>query len=440
VIHLSSKTVIITGAGYSVPAKLPVQNAILKDMIEKPDRSFVNGANVVISMKFLQAFIEVGIYLLSEYSNCPIDSYENEYIKIRKSISEKDTVKSIKTDLLKNNIPIKIVNSVFEKYLSSNEEIYKKLVLLKETIRAKLESQDIDINLEDVFTSFDKTLITKEHGHNYTYSQMDSLKHSIMRLFVFYFGLQTSKHKLNHDDYLQTMEFIKRSYNPTTITTNWDTIFENYLNLKGIPYNHCLNDVYFKYDTKKKNTKTKSTDLKLIKVHGSINWCKCLSCGNILIVEKEPYGAFLFDDDTPEKCEICGRKATIGFVQMQPEIITPTMIKTISSQLFNNLWRAAAFELSNADKIIFIGYSLPIADYEFRYLLKKNISTQAKIDVILAPNDNPDRINKRIKDLTSLLPQNRFTALFPQNPKQFYYDGFGKYFKNLNNINKQTSF
>lgn len=78
----------------------------------------------------------------------------------------------------------------------------------------------------------------------------------------------------------------------------------------------------------------------------------------------------LFDDAQPEKCLKCGQVGYGSNILIRPEIITPTMLKSINGQLYNNLWQNAAYELQKASKIIFCGYSLPIADFEFRHLLK----------------------------------------------------------------------
>ena len=106
------------------------------------------------------------------------------------------------------------------------------------------------------------------------------------------------------------------------------------------------------------------------------------------------------------------------------------MLKSINSQLYNNLWQNAAYRLQNADKIIFCGYSLPIADFEFRYLLKQNIKPTAKIDVVLYHNDNPLKFYDK-NSVRDLLPEKRFKDLFSGNECNFYYEGFGEYFRKI---------
>jgi NAD-dependent SIR2 family protein deacetylase len=167
--------------------------------------------------------------------------------------------------------------------------------------------------------------------------------------------------------------------------------------------------------------------IKYIKIHGSINWFRCLKCGTLQICEAAECGQYLFDDNLSESCIKCGKNACGSNVQVKPEIITPTMMKLINSQLYNNLWQNAAYELQQADKVIFCGYSLPIADFEFRYLLKQNISSKAQIDVVLYKNDIPTTLSNGTTT-ECFLPERRYKDLFANNDCKFYYDGFGNYF------------
>jgi len=83
----------------------------------------------------------------------------------------------------------------------------------------------------------------------------------------------------------------------------------------------------------------------------------------------------------------------------------------------------------DASKVTFIGYSLPDADYELRYLLQRSIPPNIPLDVILYKTDNPGITN--IEKLRDLLPENRYRSLFTRNPLQFYYNGFGTYVAEL---------
>jgi hypothetical protein len=129
-------------------------------------------------------------------------------------------------------------------------------------------------------------------------------------------------------------------------------------------------------------------------------------------------------------CISCKKKSQNNEVLLQPEIVTPSMIKSIDSQLYRNIWKTARNELMNANEVIFIGYSFPIADYEFRHLLQKSIPHTAKIDVVLSKTDDPKKVTKGNENLKLFLPEKRYRDAFRQNNLDFFYDGFKKYFLN----------
>ena len=240
----------------------------------------------------------------------------------------------------------------------------------------------------------------------------------------------------NKSDYLETIRYVnKHGGHVSVITTNWDILLEEYFRKNGIDFDYKFNSPYvIKSDGELYLATGNNADSKVpyIKIHGSINWFRCLKCGTLQICDADTCGKYLFDDSEEEKCVQCGQTGEGDAVQMKPEIITPTMMKLLNSQLYNNLWQNAAYELQQADKVIFCGYSLPLADYEFRYLLKQNIQPGTEIDVVLYYDDDPARCGDR--HMISFLPEKRYIDLFPNCKCRFYYDGFGEYFAGENKI------
>lgn len=242
---------------------------------------------------------------------------------------------------------------------------------------------------------------------------------------IYYFSKSVLEHDFAHKDYQAFFGYLKKHRTiepPTIITTNWDTLIESYCNKYSVDYSYGFLQPYTSDSIKHT---AKNYDLLLLKIHGSANWLRCLNCGSISIFEKNHAATSLFEDNRTEKCPVCGHEKTAHGASMQPELITPTMMKSLSNQLYTNLWSSAAQELRDATHIIFVGYSLPIADFEFRYMLQKNVTSSAKIDVILTPNSNPDLVANNLKDL---LPSKRYLDAFPKNKVSFYYEGFGPYF------------
>ena len=61
----------------------------------------------------------------------------------------------------------------------------------------------------------------------------------------------------------------------------------------------------------------------------------------------------------------------------------PTFLKDLSNFQIKLVWQNAGVELMEARKLVFIGYSLPHADFEFRQLLSRMVHKNAAIEVVL---------------------------------------------------------
>lgn len=400
-------------------------------MTEVPQTDFLSGKLPQESLTFLDAFITVGLFLLDNYAKKSYNEYRLKYQKL----IDKDSaytffhgIDEAEFQSLWAEDRAKILHVTFSDEVAFGRHAsnyYSEVYSIREAIRQAIRSEGINVNLEDIFTAFDKSVVTRENLHGYTYAQMDKIRYSIMRLFIYYFSKSVLDHDFEHEDYRAFFSYLKKHRTiepPTIITTNWDTLIENYCIKYAINYNYGFLQPYTSGTIDSTLT---SFDLLLLKIHGSANWLRCLNCGAISVFKGNDAATSLFEDGGTEKCPVCGQEKTVHGASMQPELITPTMMKSLSNQLYTNLWARAGQELRAATHIIFVGYSLPIADFEFRYMLQKNVSSTAKIDVILTPNSNPEIAPANLRNL---LPAKRYLDLFPKNEVSFYYEGFGPYF------------
>lgn len=419
------KVVVFTGAGFSAPAEIPLQSNIIKEMFYKPTPSFLESTKE--SKKLLKSFILIGLFLLDEYST--VDTAElhsmNRLFKRLNKIYEINKVNNDDDELAIEQIKKLNERTNYNPFCEIaafdmlDAQVYRLLLLLKESIREKLVKSRLLVNLEDVFTIFDKAIKSKENWHRFSYNELDSLEHALLRLFTYYFGRRINSFN-NFNEYDSFIKYIEL-HKVTVISSNWDVILEKNFIHNKIKYDLCLNSEYYKSDLRNNNLNAKS--IKYLKLHGSINWFHCLECGTVNLIEKKDIGTYLFDDKINEQCLQCKASSNSDMTLLRPEIITPTMVKDIKSQLYNNIWKKAEYELNMANKIIFLGYSLPIADFEIRYLLKKNIDKKTKIDVVLIETDKPDANNNS--------PEFRFKSLFSKNEIEFHYNGFNNYFKTV---------
>jgi len=123
-------------------------------------------------------------------------------------------------------------------------------------------------------------------------------------------------------------------------------------------------------------TSTPRGHVPLLKLHGSVNWSYCTHCKQIepwtldWYLSQDKYG---FDYVDPRRavlrigsslgvCRFC-EKDTVHAL-----IVPPTWSKIEYYTILRNVWARAAQELSSAEYIFVIGYSLPETDEFFRYL------------------------------------------------------------------------
>lgn len=420
------KRVIITGAGFSAPARLPIQSRIIDKMIEEPQGGFLDGTIPRESYKFLDAYIIVGLFLLNQYGKSDYSHFEREYSHIREIFKTREILFSL-ANRSEATDPVRgLLLGIADKEMREDDR-YSYYYSLREKIRKAIKQENINVNLEDIFTSFDKSVLSREYLHQYTYEKMDAIRISIIRLFAYYFSKCVQEHTCTQKDYLDFTAFIKSKKIKTPaaiITTNWDTLVEKYFLTEGVKFYYGFHSPYTSEDF---GSSLDKDEILLLKVHGSANWLKCQHCGAVSVFPNNTAAASLFEDGEYERCAICGSSSVDSSSSLQPEIITPSMVKSLSNRIFLNLWGAAANEIRNATHVLFIGYSFPIADFELRYLLQRNMPPDAIIDVILYHNDDPDQTTQ--VNLKDLLPEKRYRDAFPRNEINFCYEGFGSFFK-----------
>ena len=178
---------------------------------------------------------------------------------------------------------------------------------------------------------------------------------------------------------------------PSVITTNYDLIADTAVMFLGdlriadggrFPDYRCQisNDFYL---TEPQRFGT------LLKLHGSLNWIYCRTCGRLEIGASESakylrvvarmlgpsLERFYSPDGAP--CPICQAK-------LRPLLIAPTHLKNYRNPHIAQVWYAAEQVLRGAERVVFVGYSLPDDDVEVVYLLKRSLSHLApsRISVI----------------------------------------------------------
>lgn len=180
-------------------------------------------------------------------------------------------------------------------------------------------------------------------------------------------------------------------------------------------------------------------NIKIIKLHGSINWLVCPYCGRVFV----DYLQDIAVDEmlTESYCPLCFKefKENLASPKLHSMLITPTFLKDLNNLHIKNIWHNALIDLTEASKVVFIGYSFPEADFEMRCLLKKALKPETKIDVVLHAIDNPQfymNILERLRDSEQILPKlnlpvKRYVSFFGKDMVDFYYCGMEEYIHNF---------
>jgi hypothetical protein len=109
---------------------------------------------------------------------------------------------------------------------------------------------------------------------------------------------------------------------------------------------------------------TNNPKIYLLKLHGSLNWCQCVSCNGLRLYYFRKYDD-IFRTTWPA-CKSCSGS------QYKPVLVAPTPVKAFPEAL-QAAWDIAADCLRKAETLTVIGYSFPAFDRKARDLFLKNL-------------------------------------------------------------------
>ncbi len=306
---MSKKEVFILGAGFSYPAKLPLQNKLLEEILKNKDLEYLN-----------------------------------YYAKIEEFLDY-------------------FFNGSFD--------------------------------LEDIFTILDRSYLYEENFSHLKWTDTYEIRKNLIFLIVNLIDRKLNDLNTFKAKYENFIKYICKNYKKVSvITLNWDTLLEKLV--KNLCKNIMIDYCFYTYGLDNMqhiphiNLKAKGEkNLKIIKLHGSINWLFCPNCHRLIVDDKKIESIGKLN----QKCKYCQDYSKID-VSLENFIVTPTILKKFDNLHLKYIWDNAFIELQEASKVTFIGYSLPKADYEFLYLLKK-VLIDKYIKVVLAPIDKNSETHTR---------------------------------------------
>lgn len=143
------------------------------------------------------------------------------------------------------------------------------------------------------------------------------------------------------------------------VSMNYDILLDRVLHLSESHVPDYGIDAFYEGRKPESIDQPAGRPVTLLKLHGSLNWRVCESC-HILRDFRE---LTVWPNDTCIDCE-----ENTG----RPMLIRPTLLKDFRHRVWRDVWRKAGHVLASAQKWVFVGYSLPLADVWMLRLLAQS--------------------------------------------------------------------
>jgi hypothetical protein len=165
----------------------------------------------------------------------------------------------------------------------------------------------------------------------------------------------------------------------TFITFNYDTLIEESLRSLNVAYSYSFAKSAANYDQTDLSVREEASAIKILKLHGSVNWAK--------------------------KTKNRGRSFTVfGSYQnvrengLNPALVAPTWQKEFNGPL-TNVWSDAVLSIEKATRLVIIGFSIPKTDTHFKYLVSAGLRRNASLRSIhIVDPDGANIVASRVKE------------------------------------------
>lgn len=265
-----------------------------------------------------------------------------------------------------------LMSTFFDKAEELRDHGIRRYDNVKEYIKAhKLKH----FNIEEIFGYLDMKISLKDSNSVEENRNKDMFLEFIEDVMILSY-IHGNKEKKSEYSILLKKFVDNLRENDAIISFNYDVLIDKFLtdNKKYPDYGIDLEE----YEKPRESEKR----IALLKLHGSLNWRICPTCKNRprwvgynSLLDRHPY-------KIAEIAHIHKRR----FIPEETFFVPPSWNK---NDYFNkDLWRLASEKLRNADKIIFIGYSLPQTDMYFKYLLLSSLSHNGFVEVVDPNIDN----------------------------------------------------
>ncbi len=324
---------------------------------------------------------------------------------------------------------------------------------LKQTLYVT-DGEKVYYTLEDIFTPIDRSIVENASFRHHTPRELTELRDIFNRLIILAVRSaidNSGKPQTTIETFAKHIVALskirlknEKDDGVAVITTNWDIMLDNSThNLindepksKGAKFTGVVDYCCYISSLEKNDDTIKPGlyaigkgryNVKILKLHGSLNWLQCPRCQRLYVkYYKKWNGGYIFEKKYCRHCDknfaVKGEEANL----LSTNLIMPTFLKNLNNVQNKLIWQNAGIELSEADKVVFLGYSLPQADFEFKQLLSRMIRKDAKIEAVLVPRDNPEVYEENDSGRYQTAGY-RFQNFFSGRNIDISYDGVDEY-------------
>jgi len=324
---------------------------------------------------------------------------------------------------------------------------FQAVPLLSEFLGAVFGST-VDASLEDIFTLLDQAVAQRRYCRGYDHEGLARIRNTLRQEILFL--IQEKLSKATEEQWLLYRNFGAHLLNKrvdaglnadpfSIITVNWDCALDDalYWNIHEAKAVGRIDVDYCCYTSPLTNSSPHMPsvlqkaaglyNVRIMKLHGSANWLLCPNCDRLFTgVGDRDLGPLDYLSIRPcVECQMAQPSKLGSHEQsppmLEPFMVTPTFLKAFDNTHIQMIWHNAYLDLSQASSVVFLGYSLPEADYHVRNLLRRAIKQEAEIIVVLTKKDEATATTA--KSLRRYFPCERYRHFFAGDRVKFVLNG-----------------
>ncbi|TNF03805.1 MAG: hypothetical protein EP321_09010 [Sphingomonadales bacterium] len=245
-------------------------------------------------------------------------------------------------------------------------------------------------DLEDIFTLVDLSANTGHHlGPHYSAADLRVVRRAIIVRMIRMLSQAYRRRQRSPDAGWRALETFFGGFRAdisAVLSMNWDTVFERGMaraqTLRRVDYGCHARAVMFDGNSLIDRPLT-GDSLHILKPHGSVNWLYCDACRETFWVppsDTDQVAQTLFRRQDWAVLPKSKSKLPAIRTAACPHCYTQSLgtrfatfsyRKALDFPMHSASWRTAEQYLKGAADWVFIGYSMPAADFEFKHLLKR---------------------------------------------------------------------